>query len=69
MLERHESELQEKADKKDLGPIKDEMNKLKELLEDLARQIEALKSLGGSNSGVDTGVVVNLTAKIDKLEL
>jgi len=42
MLERHDQELIDKANKSDLGPIKDEMNKLKELLDQLAKQLESL---------------------------
>ncbi len=58
-----------KADKSDLGPIKDEMNKLKELLDELAKELGYLKASGAGNG--DSGVRIDgdLIVKIDKLEL
>ncbi len=59
-----------KADKVELGPIKDDINNINELLKKLQADILALKSAsGGSGGSVSGDMLVEITNRIDKIEL
>lgn len=60
--------LDQKADKTDLGPIKDELNKLKELLEQLAKELGYLKAAGTGDGATGPVIDGDVIIKIEKLE-
>ncbi len=69
-----EDQLKLKADKTELGPIKEEIEALKKLLKDLESELGFLKA-SNSNAppqpqtpAIDGDVIVNITNKIEKLE-
>ena len=71
MLKALEKKLEEKADKSDLGPIKDTLNLLKDLLDKLEKEIGYLKAAGADTgqTTINGDVLVDITNKIGKIEL
>lgn len=54
----------------ELGPIKDEINKINELLKKMQQDILALKSTSGNaGGGINGDILIEITNRIEKLEL
>lgn len=60
-----------KADRTELGPIKDELNRLADLLKKLQQDVISLKASQGSSGGttVNGDLLVEITNRIEKIEL
>ena len=61
--------INQKADRVELGPIKDEINKINDLLKRLQVEIAAAKATAGSGTNINGDVLVEITNRIDKIEL
>lgn len=62
--------LNKKADRTELGPIKDDINTINEILKKLQHELQSLKaSHGSSGSNINGDVLVEITNRIEKIEL
>lgn len=63
--------VNQKADWTELGPIKDELNRLSDLLKKLQQDVISLKASSGGSGGttVNGDLLVEITNRIEKIEL